>query len=297
MSFSIARHIALPRMPIIVVVAAFSLAACAATPEPEIANEPIVIQPVSAKALDLADTALAEQRYRDASAIAERALLAEPHSVRANLLMAEINLAIGDLRRAEIGFTQLLSDPVVRPQALQGKAIAQLLSGNATDSRDDLEAAVAADPDLWRAWGALAFIQDTEQQWEAAESSYANALSLRPASAQLHNNRGYSRILQRRFDDAIDDLVIALSLDPENAQTQRNLRIALASSGNYDQALAGSFPGQRAETLNNVGYVALLNGDLVAAEGYLVRAMEIDPAFNETAFLNLSLVDSLRAAQ
>jgi Flp pilus assembly protein TadD len=46
--------------------------------------------------------------------------------------------------------------------------------------------------------------------------------------------------------------------------------------------------------LNNIGYIALMRGDLDNAEAYLQRAMELDPAYNVTASRNLAYLRNLR---
>ncbi len=282
------------RKATLLVFASMALAACASTAVPEVAIEEPLIRPSSPQTLAFAETAFNEGRFRDASAILERVLLGEPQNIQANLIMAEISLAVGDLRRAEAGFTQLAEIEDVRPRALQGKAIALLRDGRGSDARSDLQEAVADDPSLWRAWNALGFVHDAAHEWDLAEDAYGRAIELQPEVAILHNNRGYSRILQRRYDDAVVDLVNALTLDTQSQETQRNLRVALAWSGNYDQALAGAVPGSRAEVLNNVGYIALLKGDFDEAEGYLLRAIEADASFNQIAYRNLSLLESMR---
>ena len=283
------------KAPFVLIVATFTLAACAGSPPPEVVADEPLIRPAAPETLALAETAFNEGRFTDATAILERVLLGDPQNVRANYIMAEINLAIGDLRRAEAAFTQLAKIPEVRPDALQGKAIAQLRDGRGSDARADLEEAVIAAPELWRAWTALGFVYDMAREWESAEDAYTRAIELQPDAAIVHNNRGYSRILQQRYADAVGDLVAALKLDPRSAEAQRNLRIALAWDGNYNEAIAGAVPGSQAEVFNNVGYVALLKGDFDAAEGYLLRSIEADPSFNETAYRNLALLDSLRA--
>jgi Flp pilus assembly protein TadD len=48
--------------------------------------------------------------------------------------------------------------------------------------------------------------------------------------------------------------------------------------------------------MNNVGYVAMLNGDLQTAETYLQRAMAADAGFNQVAWRNLGYLQGLRAA-
>ncbi|MFK7944641.1 MAG: hypothetical protein AB8B85_17280, partial [Paracoccaceae bacterium] len=44
------------------------------------------------------------------------------------------------------------------------------------------------------------------------------------------------------------------------------------------------------DALNNVGYIAVVNGDFAVADQYLRRAMEISPTYHEAAAANLNLL-------
>ena len=85
-----------------------------------------------------------------------------------------------------------------------------------------------------------------------------------------------------------------MRLDPDFATARENLRLSLAWQGDYGRALSGVSPVGHAEALNNVGYIALLRGDYADAEAYLLRAMEIDPQYNEIASHNLSYLRDMR---
>ena len=65
-------------------------------------------------------------------------------------------------------------------------------------------------------------------------------------AAQVLNNRGYSRLLQHRRDEAIADLVAALRKRPDMAEARTNLRLALAMGGDYERAVSGASADDRA---------------------------------------------------
>jgi Tfp pilus assembly protein PilF len=252
-------------------------------------------QEVSPETIATVERAVEDGRYEDARLLLERALLAQPDHPRALLAMAEIRLAYKDFESAGKSFGALTDRPDVAAPAQQGLGIALLLQGRDKEAERALGQAVTLDAALWRAWNALGSYYDRQGAWERATESYGRALALQPDSAILHNNRGFSNLLRRNFEEAIADFSAALRLDPNLVPARENLRLALAWTGQYQQALFGVPQVDIGRALNNVGFVALLRGDLVAAESYLLRSMEIDPKFNRVANKNLEYLKDLKA--
>lgn len=249
---------------------------------------------VSPETLATAERAIDQGRYDDARLVLERVLLAEPDNARAQLAIAEIQLAHNSQEAAVRGFEALTGRAEVAGRAHQGIGIARLLQGRDGEAIKALEQAVALDPNLWRAWNALGSYHDRNRAWAAAGQSYDRALAVKPDSAILYNNRGFSNLLQHRFETAISDFTTALRFDPNLTPARKNLRLALAWTGQYQQALFGVPQAEIGGAFNNIGFVALLRGDFDAAESYLLRSMEADPSFNRIANKNLEYLKNLR---
>ncbi|MGH6948444.1 MAG: tetratricopeptide repeat protein [Kiloniellales bacterium] len=249
---------------------------------------------VSSETLATAERAIDQGRYDDARLVLERVLLAEPDNARAQLALAEIHLAHNGLEAAIRGFEALTDRAEVAGRAHQGIGIALLLQSRDDEAVKTLEQAVALDPNLWRAWNALGSYHDRNRAWADAGRSYDKALAVKPDSAILYNNRGFSNLLQHRFDSAISDFTVALRFDPDLTPARENLRLALAWTGQYQQALFGVPQAEIGGAFNNIGFVALLRGDFDAAESYLLRSMEADPTFNRVANKNLEYLKNLR---
>jgi Flp pilus assembly protein TadD len=261
--------------------------------EPEVVALPVV-EPAAPGTLAFAERALSESRYDDAGRLIERVLLAEPENWEARLLFAELHLASGNPRGAEPLFESLVDKADVGGRALQGHGIALTLQGNLDKGLESLQRAVAQDSGLWRAWNALGYYHDTNRDWAAAADSYGKALEGNPDSVLVYNNRGFSMLMQKRLKEAVADFDRALRMNPEFEVARENLRLALAWQGKYVHAMAGASKRDMARILNNIGFIAVMRGDYGNAEAYLLRAMEADPRYNETAARNLTYLKQVR---
>ena len=212
----------------------------------------------------------------------------EPANPKARLGVGEIYLSLREAKKAREAFDALTGEPAVRARALQGNGLTLAMDGQADAAEAPLRAAVAEDPALWRAWNALGHIHDRRKEWSEARACYEKALEGAPRSASVHNNLGFSLILAGQPEQAEMHLVKAIEIERDNKLARSNLRLALAWQGRYQEALAGAQSEELAAALNNVGYVAMLRGDYVAAEAYLTRAMEASPSHYEAAMRNLN---------
>ncbi|MFQ5772990.1 MAG: tetratricopeptide repeat protein [Kiloniellaceae bacterium] len=278
--------------------AAITVAAAGCAPGAEEPGVPRGEARVAAPApgtLALAERALAEGRYGEAGILLDRVLLDAPDDPRAKLIAAELFLAQGAPKPAAEAFGSVTPSPEVGAAALQGEGIALLLLGERDAGYASLRRAVEADPTLWRAWNALGYYYDLRGAWEQAAVSYLKALAANPRSAVVHNNRGFSLLMQQRFEEAQEDLERAVRIDPGFVLARENLRLALAWQGKYLHALSGVPEKGRAKALNNIGFIALLRGDYANAEAFFLRAMELDPSYNEIASRNLAYLNDVRS--
>lgn len=244
--------------------------------------------------IQLAEKAIKEGRYDDAQRLLERVLINQPQNLHAQLDMAELTFARGQFEPAQGMFEGLTVSPEIAAKAYQGMGLAMMLSDDQEGGYKALTTATDLDGSLWRAWNGLGYYYDLQADWVSAEGAYAKALLENPNSAFVYNNLGYSLIMQGRYQDAIESLSQALKLDPELATAQTNMRLALAWRGKYALATTGVTDTDKGKVYNNIGFVALMRRDYANAETYLLRAMEEDPTFNQTARKNLALLRNLQ---
>jgi Flp pilus assembly protein TadD len=96
------------------------------------------------------------------------------------------------------------------------------------------------------------------------------------------------------FAEAERAFAEAFALDKSSPVVATNLRLAIAMQGRYEEALAGIAPAAEPDAFNNVGYAALVRGDLPTADRYLRRAVELSPTYHNEAHDNLRLLGSLQ---
>jgi Flp pilus assembly protein TadD len=239
--------------------------------------------------------AIDERRLMDAGRMIDQAMLQGVKDPRLSLLGGDLNLARERYNVALISYRAAENAPDTRAQSLQGQGLALALLGRSTEALAMLKRAVAEDPKAWRAWNALGAGYDERGDWAAAEAAYAEAMAGSGGAPQVLNNRGYSRLLQRRREEAVADLVAALQKKPDLAEARTNLRLALALGGDYERAVSGASPDERATLLNNAGFAAGMRGDYAKAEELLNQALKLKTEYYGRASENLKIVRALAA--
>lgn len=283
--------------PVSILIAGVLLAGCSVVQPPDgaaKASAGVISSNVSSAMLALPESALEAGRYDDALRQFQMIVARDPLNGRAKLGIAEVHLAMNNLQTAMELFTDLTETPELRAVARQGQGLASLKSGQREAARASLAEAVTGDDKLWRAWNALATINDGEQNWDEADQCYVKALATVPNSAIVQNNYGFSLLTRKNYPAAIDALQKALRLSPNLETAQMNLRIALAMQGRYEEALAGLQRKMTPMAFNNVAVAAMSRGDLKHAESYLVKALDSSPSQYDMAAKNLQHLEILK---
>lgn len=273
---------------------AAALGAAAAAPAHAQRQATTAASSVSEARLGEIQAALDEQRYLDAGRMIDQAMISGAKDPRLILMGGELNLVRGRHDDALKAFNMVSQEPSVQARASQGKGIVLSILGRSDDALSTLQQAVALDPKAWRAWNALGGEFDRRRDWKNAEAAYELALSNSGGAAIVLNNRGFSRMLQNRLDEATTDLVAALQKKPDLAAARTNLRLTMGLKGDYERALAGGAQEDKAALLNNVGYAAMLRGDHAQAQDMFNRAITAKGQFYDRASDNLEMATGLR---
>jgi Flp pilus assembly protein TadD len=254
-------------------------------------------QVVSEQTIADIERAMSDGRYLDAGRMLDEVALSSADDARVVVLAGELALARGRAADALERFKSVDTAATVQARALQGEGIALAALGKADEAIPILQKAVAENAQAWRAWNALGVLLDQRHDWNAAELAFAHAIDTSGSSPIVLNNRGFSRLCQNRPEDAMADFVQALQKKPDFASARNNLRLAMAMQGDYDRAVAGISPAERAAALNNAGYVAMLRGDYARAKALLAQSMKAKGEYYSIAADNLSMTESLEAGR
>jgi Flp pilus assembly protein TadD len=135
-------------------------------------------------------------------------------------------------------------------------------------------------------------LNDDLHDWKASQLAYETALLYAPDSAELHNNLGYTLLMQFQYNAAAIEFRSALRDKRDMVIARNNLGIALAASPDADhkeailnwQAMSGP-----AAAHNNMAALLIERGDYPEARKELGAALGYDHQ-NAQAIYNLALV-------
>lgn len=147
----------------------------------------------------------------------------------------------------------------------------------------------------WRVHNALGILADMDGAPGEAEKHYQRALVLHPGSAKVLNNLGYSRYLAGDWEGAGSALQKALRINNQYELAWRNLGLVYARQKKYRLALeALRRTGDESEAYNDVGFVAMMEGDYTRAIAFFDKAMRLSPAYYLTAGENANNARRMR---
>lgn len=170
------------------------------------------------------------------------------------------------------------------------ESLGQLYLGErALDSANSqFRKAIALAPASWRSYAGLGVIADLQDRGAEARDYYRKAIEINPNSAMVWTNNGYSHYLNGEYADAEAAFTQALKLNGDYQPAWVNFGLVAARTGDYSAALERLIRVQKEpQAYNDVGYIAMLNGDLSAAESLLNKAVQLSPTYYERAQDNL----------
>ncbi len=245
-------------------------------------------------ALARADQAIQEGQTDKALFYFVRALQYRQDNVDLLLKIAKIQMQRQNFAFAKRAFLMAQHHDPNHSTALEGLGLIYMAEGRDEAAINNLTSAVSNDNRLWRANNALGVYADKAGDYSTAIQHYNLALSINPDAAHVLNNRGYSKYLAGDTRGASLDFYEAAN-DRGFSRAWANLGKVYAENGWYRSAIKTyKLVMSEANALNNTGYAALENGDLMQAEEFLTEAIRLSPTFFPSAEDNLSLLRERR---
>src|SRR5690625_4541223 len=127
--------------------------------------------------------------------------------------------------------------------------------------------------------------------WERADAAYAAAEAEASAPARVLNNWGVSLMARGDFALAEATFTRALSHDPQLFNAKNNLALARGLQGNFSPPSIPMSETERAYLLNNLGMIAMQQGQNDIARGLLAAAIEANPQHYTAAASRLEALE------
>ena len=215
-----------------------------------------------------------------------RAYDLEKDNVHALARIGEIHKSRNNTKLATVSFTGVLSIDPKHTGALQSLGLIYLQQQRHDEAQVLLERAIAENPALWRAQNGIGILADMQGEHAKASRAYNAAIAANPGDASLYNNRGYSLYLDGRYAEAAEDFTTAAAQGVERAWL--NLGLVRARQKRYSEAVQMMVRTvDSGVAYNDVGYIAMRQGDLAVAESYFRKAISVSPRYYEEAQRNL----------
>ncbi len=201
-------------------------------------------------------------------------------------------------RLALTAYRMVLAEEPDNVAALEGAGLVMFRTRQTTGAREMLTRAVSIEPRLWQSHDALGVMADLRSDYESAIGHYSAALEVHPGAARLYNNRGYSRYLSGDLDSAAEDFMMAVEIEPDLERAWRNLALVRVRQGRYDEALEVMLRvTEETKALNDIGYLAMIEGRYDVAERYLSEAISNSPTYYRLAHRNYDRLRELRRGE
>lgn len=200
------------------------------------------------------------------------------------------DVAVGQARRGEMDAAAATLEQLLRARPDHARAWAmrgslRLQAGRPQEALDCYERSLELRPDdaatQLNRGNALSGLNRTAE----ALASFERAIALSPGLAAAHGNRAQALNVLDRFGEALESADRALALDPRSVNAWRHRGQALGglerpeeSLECYRSALAVGAPGQRSETLSEMGQAFERLGRADAAIAAYDEALALEPA-------------------
>ena len=192
----------------------------------------------------LVRAALRKHEYTQLPLWEGRAALACQRALELAPALPEVQLAVGELKRATgqhdaalAAFENALASASTCHDAMLGIARTHAEAGHMAEAEAVARSAIADQPRDWRGHNLLGWIHNQNGHPDRAIESLTRVLELTPDNARGHTNLGTSYYRLNDFDRAIDAYRRSLEIQPSHIRGYANLGSALYYDHRFEQAI------------------------------------------------------------
>jgi Tfp pilus assembly protein PilF len=138
-----------------------------------------------------------------------------------------------------------------------------------------------------------AMVADQNSDWAAADAAYARAEKLSSQPATVLNNWGVSQMARGDLTAAASTFTRAVSFDTRLFSAKNNLAIVRGLQREYSLPLVPLSDEERAILLNNLGIIAMRQGDEQIASGLFAAAVDAHPQYYAGAADKLAALEAV----
>ena len=217
----------------------------------------------------------------------------EPTSVQVLQKMADLYSQLNKYELQEVSLNLILKLQPNDIKVIEQYGLLQLKQGKYAEAEKKLLAVVAKQRG-WRAYNGLGILANLQGNPQKAEGFFRQADKLLPNSPELLNNIGFALYSANKLPEAASYYDKALQINPGFKKALYNYALLQARSSNYEQAYSAfASVSSTAEANNNIGYIAMMNGDYSEANHYLQEAIKTAPHYYKKANDNLMRLETL----
>lgn len=239
-------------------------------------------------ALQKAEKAILNHNMELAQLYYIKAYELEPDNVQVLQKMANLYFEIKRYDLAEVAIKMILKQQPDDLNAIEQYGLLLIEQRKYIEAKENL-GRVIAKQQSWRAYNGLGIIANLEDNPENAIIFFKKADSINPNSPELLNNIGFAYYSADKLNEAATYYIKALQINSSFEKAIYNYGLLQARLKNYEEAyIAFSKVADPAEANNNVGYIAMMNGDYAMADKYLKEAINLSPKFYKKAQDNLT---------
>lgn len=239
--------------------------------------------------LDEAAVALLAGRTVQARAMLSEAVAMGAAGEKIDRLLADLDFAEGRHVQALSRARQLLFLHPDDPILLERAGLSALALREDKEALAYLARADRVGTSRWRTLDGLGVLADRRGDWALAADYYDRAARAGGDPALVANNRGWSLLLQGRWEEALGPLAQAVALAPGNPRYAANLELArMAVDDDLPHRRDGEDDASFARRLNDAGVVARAQGLRTKAIAAFTRAVEANSQYYSRAADNLA---------